>query len=152
MTRSRFPQARLAARAGFSLVEMLIVVSILGILILMTVPRIERALALRSIANARVGVANLFLRAKTAASATRQTATLTVNGTSAFASLATPTGLRFLSDPVGFQDLGVTVSASAASLTIQPTGLVISGTPYKVVITRSGVSDSVMITGYGMVK
>jgi len=139
-------------RAGFSLIETLIVVAIVGILVLLAVPRVERALAFRSVAAARTGYASLFLRAKTAAVAARLPATVTVSSASAFAALAAPGGLRFMSDPVQFQALGVTVAPSAGSITIQPTGLVTSGTPYSVVISRSGVVDTVLITGYGRVQ
>ena len=131
---------------------MLIVVSIMGLLILIMVPRVEKALAFRSVSAVRSGYASLFTRAKIAAAATRQVATVTVNSTSAFGSLTTPTGVQFMSSPVEF-GLGVTVTASAASIKIEPSGLVsTTNTPYSVIISRGGVVDTVRITGYGRVE
>jgi Tfp pilus assembly protein FimT len=132
---------------------MLIVVTLIGILSLLSAPRIERALAARSVSAAKTDVANLFLRVRTTAVTTRQTASLVVGAGSAFGTVTTPAGgVRFLSDPVQFDSLRVGVSATTTTITVQPTGLVTSGLPAVIRLSRGGVSDSLRITGYGRIQ
>jgi type II secretory pathway pseudopilin PulG len=137
---------------GFSLIEAVTVISIIGILALMVAPRIDRAWSRRDVTAARVGLGSLFLRARVAAVTARRPATLTVANGKAFVTISTPTGPAYVSQTLLFQTNGVTATSSATSLTIEPTGLVRSGTPFVVALTKSGIVDSVVISGYGRLE
>ena len=138
--------------AGFSLIETLVVIVIVGLLTLMAMPRIDLALTRRDIASAKSGLANLILRAKVAAVSGRRATTINVNGSSAYATLVTVGGTTQYVGGTLYYDTGVTASYSASTLVIQPTGLVTSGTPFTVVFAKRGVTDSVMVVGYGRVQ
>ena len=47
---------------------------------------------------------------------------------------------------------GVTATPSAAALMIEPTGLVLTGTPFTFIVTKGDAADTVRITGYGRVE
>ena len=135
-------------RGGFSLLEMLIVVVLLGLLTLMSMPRIERALVRRDLAGARAATTSLIARAKSAAVQRRRPVTLAIDSSLAVLS----SGPQFLA-LVHYQSLfGVRANASAASLTVQPTGLVTTGTPFTIRFTKGSRTDSVLVTGYGRVQ
>ncbi len=141
-----------ASPGGFSLVEALIVVAIIGIVVLMSAPRIQQAWSRRDVTAARAGLGTLFLRARVAAVTSRRAATLTVLNDMAYVTLATPTGPQYVSQALMFQTNGVLSTASSASLTIEPTGLVRTGTPFTVALSKSGIVDTVRISGYGRLE
>jgi prepilin-type N-terminal cleavage/methylation domain-containing protein len=138
--------------AGFSLVETLIVIVIVGLLTLLAMPRIDVALTRRDIASAKSGLTNLVLRAKVAAVSARRATTINVTSSSAYATLVTVGGTTQNVGGALFFETGVTASYSASTLVVQPTGLITSGTPFTVVFSKRGVTDSVMVVGYGRVQ
>jgi Tfp pilus assembly protein FimT len=133
---------------------MLVVVAIIGILMLMALPRIDLAVSRRDVAAAKTGLANLLLRAKVAAVSSRRPTTVTVASGSAYATLVTTSGTtQYVGGMIVFSNSGVTATPSAGSITVQPTGLVSNGvTPWTVVLTKRSVTDSVMVLGYGRVQ
>jgi prepilin-type N-terminal cleavage/methylation domain-containing protein len=142
-----------AGARGFSLVEMLVVVVILGALTLLAMPRIERALSRADVTAARVELANLILRARVAAVSARRPATLRVASGTAFVTMVTTSGTtQYVSGALVFDRTRVQATASASSITIQPTGLVTSGTPFSVRLSKRGITDSVTVSGYGRVQ
>ncbi len=148
------PTVRVAGpRRGFSLTELLLVVVVIGILLAMTAPRIASALARRSVVGAAAGFESLFRRAKATAIQSRLPATIT------FASgVASVSVVRAGSSVVIGQNLdfaaqyGVTATPSAVTLMIEPTGLVLTGTPFTFIATKGDAADTVRITGYGRVE
>lgn len=141
-----------SGRHGFTLVEALIVVVIAGALLLMSLPRLDRALARREVTNARAAVATLVLRARTAAVQRRQPVRVAVDSATAWISAETASGPVLLSSLPLRESFGIVASASADGFTVQPNGLVIGGTPFTVWLARGGITDSVRITGYGRVQ
>jgi prepilin-type N-terminal cleavage/methylation domain-containing protein len=137
---------------GFSLIESVTVLVIIGIVVLIAAPRINRAWSRRDVTAARVGLGSLFLRARVAAVTARRPATLTVVNGMAYVTIATPTGPEYVSQTLLFQTNGVVATSSSTSLTIEPTGLVRAGTPFVVALTKSGIVDSVKISGYGRLE
>ncbi len=127
-------------------------IAIIGIVVLMSAPRLNRAWSRRDVSAARVGLGSLFLRARVAAVTARRPATLTVANGKAFVTIATPTGPEYISQTLLFQTNGVVATSSSTSLTIEPTGLVRSGTPFVVALSKSGIVDSVVISGYGRLE
>jgi len=145
---------RRSGTAGFSLLEMLTVVVMIGVLTLITMPRIERALSRRDVSAARVELANLFLRAKVAAVSARRQTTLNVASGTAYVTQVDQSGAtQYVSGALVFTTSGVTATPTASSLAIQPTGLVTGGvTPFTVVLSKNGFTDSVVVSGYGRVQ
>jgi prepilin-type N-terminal cleavage/methylation domain-containing protein len=137
---------------GFSLVEVVLVVSIVGLLALLSVPRIERALAARELAAARSSVTALWLRARVTAVQQRRPVVLTVSGGVVSASTSTSGGPVLVGTVPLLSEFGVNVTSPATSLTVAPTGLVLKGTPFLVRLARSGLTDSLRIVGYGRIE
>ena len=142
------------SNAGFSLVEALIVVVILGILVLLAAPRFEPIMASRQVSAAKADFTQLYYRARMAAIQSRRQATLQVTGGAAVATISLAGGGTQRVAPVIFFDSLFAVSAVATptSITIQPTGLVTGGLPFELVLTRSSVVDTVRISGFGRVE
>jgi type IV fimbrial biogenesis protein FimT len=149
---NRLPQSATETRGGFSLIEMLTVVSIMGVLALFAMPRLSSALSRRDVRAAKVGLANMVLSAKMSAVATRRPVTLTVVSGMASLSMVNSSGTTQYLSAIVFSSSGVSAAPSAATLTVQPTGLITSGTPYSVTVSKNGATDSVTVTGYGRVR
>lgn len=139
-------------RRGFSLVEMLIAVILIGIVVLMAMPRIERALVRRDLSSARSGVVSLIQRAKAAAVQRRQAVTVNVSSSMAWLTAATSGGSQIIASLNLSAQYNVSATSSAATLTFQPTGLVVSGTPFTVWLSRATRPDSIRVTGYGKIE
>jgi len=139
-------------RSGFSLAEMLLVVSVLGALSLLAIPRLERALAARDIMAARASISSVFLRARAAAVERRQPVLFTVDGGVASASAIPPSGPSLVAEVSLRSEFEVQARASGGGLVIEPTGLVRSGTPLIIVLSRSTLTDTVRIIGFGRVE
>jgi Tfp pilus assembly protein FimT len=139
---------------GFSLVEAMIVVVIIGVLTLIIAPRIEPIMASRSVAAARAGFSTLYSRARVAAVQSRRQATVTVdqNMASAVISLSGG-GTQNIGGAIRFDSTyGVTATASPTTVVIQPTGLVTTGLPFQLILARSDARDTVQILDLGRIK
>jgi prepilin-type N-terminal cleavage/methylation domain-containing protein len=148
------PLRRLRPRAGFSLIELLTVVSVLGLMMVIAAPRLADANTGRNVKGARAAVANLYARARIRAVQTRRPATLQFSDSLAWVTI--PRANSAVVDTIGgVQNLkalyGVSIAASG-DISIQPTGLVNAGVPIKVTVTRQSKSDSVVISGYGKMQ
>jgi prepilin-type N-terminal cleavage/methylation domain-containing protein len=142
----------LSNRRGFSLFEAVTVVSIIGILTLIAMPRVSQALSRRDVAAARSEVSLLFLNAKAEAVRRRRPVTFLVDSARAAVSVTLPDGTVQYARAVTFTaDHGVG-AGPADSLTIQPNGFVLSGTPLVVRFRKGGVGDSLAVTGFGRVE
>jgi len=153
MLRATYACKRCSTR-GFSLVEAMVVVVIIGVLTLIIVPRIEPLVASRAVASARAGFTTLYSRARVAAVQNRRPATLTVDGNmmSVVISLAGG-GSQNIGGAIRFDSTyGVTATASPTSVTIQPTGLITTGLPFQLVLVRSNAADTVRITDLGKLQ
>jgi len=145
--------SRRQSTSGFSLVEALTVVVIAGILTIMVLPRIEPLAAGRGVSGARAGFTGLYTLARLTALQTHGTAVVSVSGGRAVATITVGGTTKSIGSAVAFDStFKVTASASSSTITIQPTGLVTTGLPFTLVLTRSGAVDSVRISGYGRVE
>ena len=139
-------------RAGFSLIELLTVVSVLGLMLVIAMPRVADANVRRNVKSARAAVASLYARARIQAVQTRRPATLQFTDSLAWVTVPEGAGL----DTVGaVENLGAQFGVSIAAtgpVSVQPTGLVNAGTPIRVTVTKQGKSDSVVISGYGKMQ
>jgi prepilin-type N-terminal cleavage/methylation domain-containing protein len=153
MPRATYACKRCSTR-GFSLVEAMVVVVILGVLTLILVPRIEPLVASRAVASARAGFTTLYSRARVAAVQNRRQATLKVdqNMMSATISLSGG-GTQAIGGAIRFDSTyGVTATASPTTVIIQSNGLVTTGLPFQLILTRSSAADTVKITDLGRVQ
>lgn len=138
---------------GFALLELLIVVAILGILTLLALPRMESAMVRRDLAGARSSLSTLVLQAKAVAVQRRRPVTMAVDSSKAWLTVPAGGGSSELVAVLNLGPLfGVRMASSAASITVQPTGLVASGTPFMVQLIKAGRMDSLRITGFGRVE
>ncbi len=139
-------------RAGFTLIEAATVLGLVGMLMLIALPRIERVLVSRDLAAARAGFSALVLRARTAAVDRRQPIRLEIDSASVWLSASTPNGPETIATLALREEFRVIAAASASGFTVQPTGLVKGGTPFTVRFARGGMTDSVQVTGYGRIR
>jgi prepilin-type N-terminal cleavage/methylation domain-containing protein len=144
-------------RRGFTLVEAVITVAMAGLLAFFGFPLLSAAVHRQGAWNARAVAISMYSRARARAVETGRSTTLSWSSDVALIT-ATPRllpGAGHL-DTIGkaedFRALyGVTVSGTPSpTLTIDPRGLGASAST-TVYFTRSGIQDSVMITGYGRV-
>ena len=140
------------------MIEMLIVVVILGILVIIALPRMRTGVINNNVRAARTTLINMIAGARAAASQTNRSAWVKIEGSRALV-LARPR-LAFVSgsdaDTIGpIQDLsqvyGVTVTPSVDSFRFNPTLMTLATTSRKFTITRSGRSDTVVVDGLGRV-
>ena len=98
----------------------------------------------------------MYARARINALQTRKSTTVNFSTTNTWATMPISGGAN-TQDTIGAVAqlstlYGVSVNASVASITVLPTGLSNMGSTATIKVTRSGHSDSVMISGYGRLK
>ena len=144
---------RQSRTAGFSLVEMLVVISMIGIMALIGWPKMARLLNRSQVKAARSEVVNKFNQTRMQAVQTGQIMRFRVQGDAIWAE-------RFIDGVVvgGVQDLnakfGVTTSSSPSpiSIAIDPRGVTFTSTTQIIRLGRFGARDSVVIIGYGGIQ
>ena len=147
-----------ARRRGFSLVEMLIVVVIIGIMLSIGFPKLRTGMANNNVRAARTALINMIAGARGAASQTNRSTWVKVEGSRALV-VASPR-LVFLGgstiDTIGpVQNLGqlygVTITPAADSFRFNPTLTSLGMVGASFIITRSGYADTVAVDGLGRV-
>ena len=129
-------------------------VVIIGVMALMVLPRLEPIWAGRGVSASRAAFTGLYNRARMAAVQSRQQAAISVTGGIAVATTTSAAGVTTrVGQIIQFASLyGVTAVGNPTTVTIQSSGLVTTGLPFSLALTRSGAIDTVWITGYGSVK
>jgi prepilin-type N-terminal cleavage/methylation domain-containing protein len=148
------------SRTGFTLIETLIVVVLLGLLVLIAFPRMSAALVRTELRGARTSMINLVAKARAAAAQSNRRTWVMFNGNSAYvlARPRQPTLAGSDADTVGsVQNLAelykVTVTADAASIQFDPRGFGngLAADPVTIVLARDGHSSTITIDGLGRV-
>jgi prepilin-type N-terminal cleavage/methylation domain-containing protein len=148
-----------ARRRGFSLVEMLIVVVIIGVMLSIGFPKLRTGMTNNNVRGARTALINMIAGARNASSQTNRSTWVKIEGNRAVV-LARPrldgTGGSTAADTIGpVQNLGqlygVTVTATVDSFRFNPTltSLDVVGTTFT--ISRSGHVETVAVDGLGRV-
>jgi prepilin-type N-terminal cleavage/methylation domain-containing protein len=145
-------------RGGFTMMEMLLVIIILGIVTVIGLPRMSAGVSSASVRGARTTLINLVARARIAATQTNRIAVLKIEGDNAVVLLRP----RLLpgagnADTLGAvarlgDSYGVIVTATIDSVRFDPRGMGSgfgSGTTFRV--SRNGITDSLRIDGLGRV-
>jgi prepilin-type N-terminal cleavage/methylation domain-containing protein len=145
-------------RNGFTLIEMLIVVVIIGIVGVISLPKLNAAFARSNVLSAKTRIAALYSVARATAVSRNQTAILRINGNQVYVYARprrnTPIGANTIDTvvrPVNISTLfGVTVGGGVDSARIAPTGLGLDSA----VITFSKYPslDTLYISRYGRVQ
>jgi prepilin-type N-terminal cleavage/methylation domain-containing protein len=149
-------------RDGFTLVETLIVVVIMGIVLAFGIPKFRETQIRGDVRGARNAVANWHARARSAATSTGRTATMNISGNRILLTRSprqNPTGLGACAcDTLGIERLDsmfhVTATSTNANLVIMPTGLGGGATENDstlVILSRNGIADTVTISRFGRV-
>jgi prepilin-type N-terminal cleavage/methylation domain-containing protein len=143
---------------GFTILEMLVVVIILGVLFLIGFPRMSAGMTKANVRGARTTLINLIAKARTAATQTNRVALFKVQGNNAFVLLRPrllPGGGN--ADTLGTvyqlgSSYGVTVTAAIDSIRFDPRGLGTGfGTGTSFLVSRNGIIDSITVDGLGRV-
>jgi prepilin-type N-terminal cleavage/methylation domain-containing protein len=149
-----------APRNGFTLIEMLLVVIILGVVALMGYPRMSAGMTSANVRGARTTLINLLVKARSAATQTNRIALLKIEGNNAVVLLRPrllPGGVGNDADTLGTvarleDSYGVTVTATVDSVRFDPRGLGTGfGTGTTFVVSRNGTADTIMVDGLGRV-
>ena len=146
---------------GFTLIELMIVVTILGTLALIGLPRMRDGMTRSNVRGARTTLINLLSKARTAATQTNRVTLFKIQGNNAFV-LARP---RLVAAGISTADTlgaveqlgeiyGVTVTAAIDSVRFDPrgmgTGFGAAGTTFSV--SRNGKTETITVDGLGRVR
>lgn len=143
---------------GFTLVEMMIVVVLIGAILLIGWPKVASGLAKTNLRSSRTTVANMFTKARAFAMQSNRTTTINFNGNNVVITAPPRTlpGTGTVDSIGGVEKLseayGVTVSPTPASVTYDPRGIRnVGGGSVKFMLTRNSKKDSVMVDALGRV-
>lgn len=141
------------SRGGFTLIETLLAVVILGMLLAIVAPRMGDAMVRRDVRNTRVALVSLFQQARLATIQRGQPATLRFNADSAWIMLGTGGAAIQVGLGRDMDALYGTSVATSDSVTITPSGL-LDNVARTVILKfgKRGVRDSLMINGYGRIQ
>lgn len=144
------------SRWGFTVIELLIVIIIIGVLTGIALPKLSTAAQKSNVRSTRIELASMVTRARAAAIQRGCVDSLHINTST---SVAWVTACKLSGsgrDTVGPVDnlnkrFGVTLSASKTDYGYDPRGILVGFSGGKITITGSGYSDSVVINNVGKV-
>jgi prepilin-type N-terminal cleavage/methylation domain-containing protein len=144
---------------GFTLIETMLVVTILGAMMLIGFPRMRDGMTRSNVRGARTTLINLLAKARTAATQTNRVTLLKIQGNNAFV-LARPRLVAAAgsdADTLGAVEqlgaiYGVTVTALIDSVRFDPRGLGTGfggGTDF--LVSKNGKTETIRVDGLGRV-
>jgi len=148
-------------RDGFTLVETLIVVVLLGLIVLIGFPKMRTAMAQSDLRSARTTMINMVAKARAASVQSNRVTWIKINGNSIYVG-ATPRLVSLAgstADTVGvIEDLAehyhvAVTTAGTDSIQFDPRGFGAGfGTSSSIVVSRGGHSSTITIDGLGRVS
>jgi prepilin-type N-terminal cleavage/methylation domain-containing protein len=149
------------SRNGFTLIETLIVVVIVGLIVLIGFPKVSQGLVRNELRGARTAVVNLAAKARTVAAQGNRRAWIVFSGDIAYI-VATPRtvndGVSTVDTVGGLQDLGelykVGVAASVDSISYDPRGFgswVGGADAVTIVLARGDYTETITVDALGRV-
>jgi prepilin-type N-terminal cleavage/methylation domain-containing protein len=142
-------------RDGFTLVEALMVIVVIGLVSLLGLPKLQHAWAHSNVLSSKAKITSLYARARASAVEGNRTAILVVNGGNAYVvtrPFAGGVGTTFDTiTPVEnlYTQYRVNLTADVDSARIAPTGLGLNGA--QIVLTKGSYADTVVINQYGRI-
>ena len=144
------------SRSGFTVIELLIVIIIIGVLTGIALPKLSTAAQKSNVRSTRIELASMVTRARAAAIQRGCVDSLHINTST---SVAWVTACKLSGsgrDTVGPVDnlnkrFGVTLSTSKTDYGYDPRGILVGFSGGTIAITGSGYSDSVVINNVGKV-
>jgi type II secretory pathway pseudopilin PulG len=151
------PEPAALSRRGISLVEMVMVIVMIGMMLVVALPKAGELYDHTMVRSARTSLTNLYNATRVTARASNQVAVLRLNAgivvlerNQSFPSTAKDTvtlGGQFHDFPGRY---GVTITGPD-SIRVDPRGMLIDAGPHTWVFTRDGWSDSVIVNSYGRI-
>ena len=143
------------SRNAFTVIELIIVITVLGTLVLLGYPKLAGTLEKQDVRSARDVVAQMHSRARQNAISRGTRTTLRLQSGDLLITAAHPvTGaldtVTTPRDVVG--DYGVAYTTSRDSLIFDPRGMGIEGSSTVIVVSKAGYSDSVEISAIGRLR
>lgn len=136
-------------RNGFTLIEMMIVIVIMGIMLAMAMPKLHDWSSSADARGARSAATSLLAKARAAAIQNNQVTRASFSGTSgAVVVVATNDTLQRVA--LG-SEYGTTMTPSSWSVTYDPRGIGAYQDALTVTFTKSEKSSSLTVSGYGRV-
>ncbi len=142
-------------RRGFTIIELIIVLSVLGTLILIGYPTLAVTLEKQNVRSARDVVAQMHGRARQSAISRGTRTTLRLTSGSLLITAAHPvTGaLDTVTTPRDVvADYGVAFTTTRDSLVFDPRGMGTEGSNTVIVVSKAGYSDSLQISAIGRLR
>ena len=146
---------------GFTLVEMMIVVVLIGAILLIGWPKVASGLAKTNLRSSRTTVANMFAKARAFAMQSNRRTSINFNGNNVVITASPRTlggvgntvdsigGVEKLSEAYG---VALTSSPATAQVAYDPRGFRSVGSPsVKFMLSRNSKQDSVMVDALGRV-
>jgi len=140
-------------RRGFTLIEILMVVTLVGILFTVAIPFFRTATSKQSVRSAMAAISAMHARAKSIAVQRARTTQLVLDaGAGTAVILSTQVGgavdtIGRVEDMVG--RFGVTFSTTQATLSFSPRGIGTSTSGTTIIVTKSGFSDTLTVSAAG---
>lgn len=151
-------ESRNVERRGFTVIEMLLVITILGIATLIGLPRMSAGVTSANVRGARTTLINLLARTRIAATQSNRITVLKINGNNAVI-LLRPRRLPGVgtADTLGpvtqlGETYGVTVTAAIDSVRFDPRGMASGfGTGTTFSVSKNGTTETIRIDALGRV-
>jgi prepilin-type N-terminal cleavage/methylation domain-containing protein len=143
-------------RGGFTLVETLMVVVVMGLVTLIALPTLQNAWAHTSVLSAKGKVTSLYYKTRASAIESSRTAILVVNGGNAYV-VARPRLVTLPGSSVDtitpvenlYTQFQVSLTSNVDSVRVTPTGLGAGGA--QLVLTKGSYADTLSINQYGRI-
>jgi len=137
---------------GFSLIELLIVIGIIGLIATLAVPRIGRTLVRQSVRGARDAVVGMHAKARAAAVQKGRATRLVFSGNTLL--IRTQHPVTGVVDTVGavedlYSRFGVTLATSRDSLVFDARGIGTESSPTKITVSKGAYTDGIEINMWG---
>jgi prepilin-type N-terminal cleavage/methylation domain-containing protein len=140
------------ARRGFSLIELLIVIVIMGTIATFAIPMVRRGMEQRRVSGARIAITTMNAKARAVAVQRSRVVRLIFDSNEILLVSTHPvTGAMDTIDERNLYTVyGVTVASSRDTLLYDPRGIGLQNSATSVVVTRpGGFADTVSITALG---
>jgi prepilin-type N-terminal cleavage/methylation domain-containing protein len=143
-------RTRPAPRAGFTLVELVVVLAMAGILVAIAIPRLGAAVDRAATRGAAADLTALFAAARDRAIASGSATAVSIATSTRTVSVRTRGAVR-LSRPIGAL-YGVSLAANRDSMTYDPRGIGFGAANLSIVVRRGRAADTLAVSRLGRVR